>query len=101
MTNVFFEFTAVGMRFVEAEPGEHARALVACDYVKLVPEPDNPHDPNAVQVCDPRSGRVLAHVSRETLGGLPALGAAGRSFAVHQSMKRGNVAVIFTCRVVD
>jgi hypothetical protein len=101
MGDVFFGFTAVGMRFIEAEAGEHARALMNLARVKLVPEPENPHDPNAVQVCDAEDGRVLAHVSRETLAELPAIGAPGRVFAVHQCMKRGNVAVVFTCRIID
>lgn len=93
----FFDFTAVGMRFIEARPGEYADALMTSDFVKLVPEPYNPHDPKAVQVCD-SNGRVLAHVSRETLGNLPPIAVGGRAFRVHQSMKRGNVAVNFTCR---
>jgi hypothetical protein len=48
-----FDFTAVGMRFVEAAPRVHSRALLGLTRVLLVPEPDNPVDHNAVKVCDP------------------------------------------------
>lgn len=93
----FFDFTAVGMRFVEIEPGSHSRELSELDEVLLRPEPSNPHDTRAVQVCAP-DGRALAHVSRETLACIPCLGTDGKRFPVHQSTKRGNTVVLFTCR---
>lgn len=95
----FFDATAVGMRFSETKPGAHTRELMRSAVLLLRPEPQNPQDPNAVQICA-SDGRPLAHVSRETLGNLPPIAPFGRVFAVHHAMQRGNVAVVFTFREV-
>jgi len=93
----FFDVTAVGMRFSEPEPGAYTRELMRSAVLLLRPEPQNPQDPDAVQICT-TDGRPLAHVSRETLGNLPSIGPSGRAFAVHHATQRGNVAVLFTFR---
>jgi hypothetical protein len=90
------EFAAVGMRFNEEVPGENSRALLGLSVVLLMPEPWNKHDPNAVLVCDPADGRPLAHVSRETLGGLPDLPPDGLHLTVFHSISREK-AVLFRC----
>jgi hypothetical protein len=94
----FVDFTAVGMRFGEprAAPGAHARRLRAADALLLRPEPQNPHDPAAVQVCDAASAEPLAHVSRETLPALPPLPPAGRLLRVYSVVDRQN-ALLFRC----
>jgi hypothetical protein len=42
--------------------------LVALETLDLVPEPDNPHDPNAIKVCRTRSTGNLTQVSYDTGG---------------------------------
>jgi hypothetical protein len=93
----FFSVTAVGMRFSEPEPGAYTRELMSAPALLLRPEPQNEHDPLAVQICT-TDGRALAHVSRDTVKDIPSMTLSGRVFVVHHSMQRGNVAVFFTFR---
>ena len=55
-----FTFKAVGLSFVPGYPA-NIHALADGQTVRLVPDPANPHDPNAVRVEHADTGAMLGH----------------------------------------
>ena len=91
----FIDFVVVGMRFREG--GVEAKDVLDYDFLRLVPEPDNPHDRGAVRVdgVAAASGDVaLGYVSRGSCAGLGTrLPPTGGVVKVHTSRLDGPFAV--------
>ena len=74
-----FQITVVGSRFI----GMESKQLLECDTMKLVPDPENEYDKNAIAVL--RDDKRVGWVSRNTQKEVPALPKEGESFQVVSS----------------
>ena len=59
------EFSVVGFKFNDSNPN----VLMECDTIELIPEPENPFDPNAVKVIvdGKKSGHIASKYCKRIL----------------------------------
>ena len=92
-----FEIVVVGMRFQNRTVDD----VCACESFRLVPEPENQVDPEAVLVYGIRGGteQKMGHVSRSTLNQLPDLPEQGKVYTPFMAPQSTPLAVTLVFRI--
>ena len=90
-----FQTKVVGVTFTNADGAPRQRIIAKCgigEDIELVPEPDNPHDANAVAVTRRRTGEQIGYLSRDVAGRLVEQAESGMEFSaeIHEIIGGGS-----------
>ena len=89
-----FQTKVVGVTFENADGATRQRIIAKCgigEDIDLVPEPDNPHDANAVAVKRRGTGEQIGYLSRDVAGRLVEQAESGTAFSaeIHEIIGGG------------